>query len=77
MRVCTPVLCSLATVLSCIDPSVRIVTKSPKGRTSTCILWFTGVRGEGREGEGPAAAPDAGVQCGVAPGLHLLHHRQD
>jgi hypothetical protein len=32
--VCTPVLCSFATVLSCIDPSVRMVTKSPKaGRT--------------------------------------------
>ncbi len=30
--VCTLVLCSLATVTSCIDPSVRIVTKSPKGR---------------------------------------------
>ncbi len=28
--VCTLLLCSLATVMSCIDPSVRIVTKSPK-----------------------------------------------
>jgi hypothetical protein len=28
--VCTLVLCSLATVMSCIDPSVRIVTKSTK-----------------------------------------------
>jgi hypothetical protein len=28
--VSTLVVCSLATVLSCIDPSVRIVTKSPK-----------------------------------------------
>jgi hypothetical protein len=28
--VCTFVLCSLATVMSCIDASVRIVTKSPK-----------------------------------------------
>jgi hypothetical protein len=27
---CTRVLCSLATVLSCIDHSVRIATKSPK-----------------------------------------------
>ncbi len=29
-RVCTLVLSSLATVASCIDPSVRIATKSPK-----------------------------------------------
>jgi hypothetical protein len=38
--VCIFVLCSLATVLFCIDPSVRIVTKSPKvgPRTSTFIL---------------------------------------
>ncbi len=28
--VCTLLLCSLATVMSCIDASVRIVTKSPK-----------------------------------------------
>jgi hypothetical protein len=28
--VCTLVLCSLATVISCIDTSVQIVTKSPK-----------------------------------------------
>ncbi len=30
IEVCTLVLCSLATVTSCIDASVRIVTKSPK-----------------------------------------------
>jgi hypothetical protein len=30
MGVCNLVLCSLATVTSCIDASVRIVTKSPK-----------------------------------------------
>ncbi len=30
MGVCTLVLCSLSTVLSCIDPSVWIVSKSPK-----------------------------------------------
>ncbi len=36
--------------------------KIPEGRTSTYILWFTGVRGEGCKGKGPAAAPDAGVQ---------------
>ncbi len=30
VKIWTLVLCSLATLLSCIDPSVRIVTKSPK-----------------------------------------------
>ncbi len=40
--VCTLVLCSLATLMSCIDASVRIVTKSPEGRTSTYILHIIG-----------------------------------
>jgi hypothetical protein len=36
--ICTPVLYSLATVTSCIDPSVRIMTKSPK---SEPLLTFS------------------------------------
>jgi hypothetical protein len=39
--VCTLVLCSLATVLSCIDPSVRIVTNSPKVEP---LLIFSGLK---------------------------------
>jgi hypothetical protein len=45
----THVLCSLATVTSCIDASVRIVTKSPKVGTlrtyilhlSVCVLRYS------------------------------------
>jgi hypothetical protein len=39
--VCTLELCSLSTVTSCIDASVRIVTKIPVGGTSTYILHLS------------------------------------
>jgi hypothetical protein len=38
--VCTLVLCRLATVMSCIDPFLRIVTKSPNVGHSPS-LWFS------------------------------------
>jgi hypothetical protein len=40
--VCTLILWSLETMLSCIDPSVKIVTNSPKVETSTYILHLSG-----------------------------------
>ncbi len=46
-------LCILATVTSCIDSSVRIITKSPRsqGGTSTYILHLSG-NGKRKIGEG-------------------------
>jgi hypothetical protein len=41
MGVCTLVLCSLATEMSCIDPSVRIVKKIAERRTSTYIIHLS------------------------------------
>jgi len=41
--ICILVLCRHATVTSCIDPSVRIVTKSPKVQRPLLIIsvsWF-------------------------------------
>ncbi len=72
----TLVLCSLATVTSCINASVRIVTKSPKGRTSILIFSISRLVGnsfqwppQGGE-QGPTACPmyiDPGSSRNASP----------
>ncbi len=74
--VCTLSLCSLATVTSCINASVRIVTKSPKGRTSVLIFSISLLVGnsfqwppQGGE-QGPTACPmyiDPGSSRNASP----------
>ncbi len=67
MGVCTLVLCSLATVTSCIDPYVRIVTKSPED--GNLYLYSISLAGPDPAGDG-----DPALHGGQDP-LHA--HRTD